>query len=149
MELSSTGNILWQKEIGGNNQDVAQSIIKTNDNGVLVGGWSFSGISGNKTDDNVNQNYQTPDYWIIKLAPDSVYENSDCCLLSDNNKFSISPNPTTNEIKISNLLGQQVKNISVSNEQNHTINISDFPSGIYMLTVSNAVTVVTKKFVKE
>ena len=76
-------------------------------------------------------------------------------------EISIYPNPATNEIKISNLsseenqitiynlLGQQVKNISVSNEQNHTINISDLPSGIYMLTVSNNKKINCKKFVKE
>ena len=74
--------------------------------------------------------------------------------------INIYPNPATNEIKISNLspeenqikifnlLGQQVKSLSVSNEQNHTINISDLSSGIYMLTVSNNKKISCKKFVK-
>ncbi len=75
--------------------------------------------------------------------------------------LNIYPNPATNEIKISNLspeenqikifnlLGQQVKNLSVSNEPNHTINISDLRSGIYMLTVSNNKKICCKKFVRE
>ncbi|MEI7802510.1 MAG: T9SS type A sorting domain-containing protein, partial [Bacteroidota bacterium] len=167
LELSSNGNILWQKEIGGDNYDVVGDIIPTTEYGVLVGGFSFSGISGNKTDDNVNQNYQTSDYWIIKLAPDSIYENSVCCLLIDNS-VSISPNPATNEIKITNLsctascgptenqisifnlLGQQVlyrvanPPWRIGNSNNATINVFDFPAGIYVVTIFDGEKIVCK-----
>ncbi|MEI7803126.1 MAG: T9SS type A sorting domain-containing protein [Bacteroidota bacterium] len=79
----------------------------------------------------------------------------------DDSAINIYPNPATNEIKISNLsseenqikifnlLGQQVKNIRGSHEQSISINISDLPSGIYMLTVSNNKKISCKKFVKE
>ena len=74
--------------------------------------------------------------------------------------INIYPNPATNEIKISNLspeenqisiynlLGERVANfLKVGNSIN--INISDLPSGIYMLTVSNNKKISCKKFVKE
>ncbi len=75
-------------------------------------------------------------------------------------EISLSPNPTTNEIKLSNLpqgesqikifnlLGQQVKSKSVT-EQNSGVNISDLPSGIYEIAISNNENFFCKKFVKE
>ena len=79
----------------------------------------------------------------------------------DFDSISIYPNPAANEIKISNLspsenqikifnlLGQQVKSIDVSNEQNTTINIADLTNGIYEMTISDGKKIICKKFVKE
>ncbi|MEI7802692.1 MAG: T9SS type A sorting domain-containing protein [Bacteroidota bacterium] len=78
-----------------------------------------------------------------------------------NTSITIYPNPATNEIKISNLsqsenqikifnlLGQQVKSIAISNEQNTTINISDLPIGLYELTIFDGEKISCKKLVKE
>ncbi|MFN0274342.1 MAG: T9SS type A sorting domain-containing protein, partial [Chitinophagales bacterium] len=55
--------IAWQNVIGGTNNDVANSLIKTFDGGYLVGGYSFSGFSGDKTEDSEGSS----DYWITKI----------------------------------------------------------------------------------
>ncbi|ESU29235.1 hypothetical protein FLJC2902T_06300 [Flavobacterium limnosediminis JC2902] len=56
-------SIVWQKTIGGNNRDVLECIIKTNDNGMLLGGISLSNISGEK-----NQSCRgNDDFWVVKL----------------------------------------------------------------------------------
>lgn len=60
----------WQKIFGGTNSDYAVSIIKTEDNGFLIGGTSGSGISGNKTVINQGE----VDYWIIKLRANGSIE---------------------------------------------------------------------------
>jgi hypothetical protein len=64
LKLDATGNILWQKTIGGSDDDRLYSLIQTLDGGYLLGGQSFSNISGDKTT-NV---YGIADYWVVKLS---------------------------------------------------------------------------------
>ncbi len=63
MKLNSTGNIIWQNTIGGSDMDALSDVIQTNDGGYLIGGYSSSGISGDKTEANLGSD----DYWILKL----------------------------------------------------------------------------------
>jgi hypothetical protein len=63
VKLDGLGNILWQKAFGGNLNDYLNSVIQTIDGGYLLGGWSQSGISGDKSE--ANQGYY--DYWVVKL----------------------------------------------------------------------------------
>ena len=102
------------------------------------------------------------------IFPMYGFPDSACTILPDGisnpktqYEISISPNPATTEIKITNLspsenqirifnlLGQQVKNIRVSNTQNTSINISDLAAGIYEVTIFDGEKIVCKKFVKE
>ncbi|MEO8087775.1 MAG: T9SS type A sorting domain-containing protein [Bacteroidota bacterium] len=64
VKIDSIGNKQWDKDFGGTNFDIFQSLEQTRDGGYILGGDSKSGINGNKT---------TPlwgglnyDYWIIK-----------------------------------------------------------------------------------
>jgi uncharacterized repeat protein (TIGR01451 family) len=63
IKLDSTGNIQWENTMGGNMDDLLESVIQTNDSGYLIAGTSSSGISGDKTEPNTG--FQ--DYWILKL----------------------------------------------------------------------------------
>ncbi len=63
VKLDSLGNIDWQNTIGGSLTDVCSSLRPTIDDGYIVGGSSYSGISGDKTELNVGFS----DYWLIKL----------------------------------------------------------------------------------
>jgi hypothetical protein len=56
-------NILWQRTIGGSEDDTPFSLIQTNDGGTLIGGYSDSDISGDKTENSRGGK----DYWIVKL----------------------------------------------------------------------------------
>lgn len=42
VKLTSTGNIQWEKSLGGNNSDDASSIAQTTDNGYIIAGTSSS-----------------------------------------------------------------------------------------------------------
>lgn len=66
IKLDDDGEILWQKTIGGNSEDVLMSVQQNEDNSFILGGYSASGISGVKTEINlgVSGSY---DYWIVKL----------------------------------------------------------------------------------
>lgn len=67
IRLDATGNIIWQNTIGGNKPDGAECIAVTAD-GYIIGGNSYSNISGDKTQNHVgsahNQRY---DYWVVKI----------------------------------------------------------------------------------
>jgi hypothetical protein len=66
VKLSSSGDIKWQKSLGGSGSDEANSIQQTSDGGYIVAGYSNSNdgdVSGNHTFDE----YTTYDYWVVKL----------------------------------------------------------------------------------
>lgn len=61
VKLDASGNMIWQKNFGGENDDFALSIQQTTDSGFIAAGvsYSFSGI--------VSGNHGGGDYWIVKL----------------------------------------------------------------------------------
>jgi len=63
VKLDVNGAIQWQNTIGGSISDRARSIKQTPDGGYIIGGYSASFISGDKTEDPIGAN----DYWILKL----------------------------------------------------------------------------------
>jgi len=63
VKLDASGNIQWQNTIGGNSWDELESLEQTTDGGYILGGYSYSDISGDKTE-NCQGNH---DYWVVKL----------------------------------------------------------------------------------
>lgn len=63
VKLDSTGKIQWDKTFGGTMQDNLTALLQTTDGGYLLGGFSLSGISADKTD--TTRGYS--DFWIIKI----------------------------------------------------------------------------------
>ncbi|MEO6168165.1 MAG: MopE-related protein [Chitinophagales bacterium] len=62
VKTNSTGIKQWDKRYGGNNDEKGKSIFETTDGGFIMGGWSESGISGDKTQETKG----TVDYWVVK-----------------------------------------------------------------------------------
>ena len=63
VRVDKKGNILWDKTLGGDNFEFGSPIELTSDGGMLVGGFSSSNISFEKTE-NSRGDY---DYWVVKL----------------------------------------------------------------------------------
>ncbi|HKR06694.1 MAG TPA: T9SS type A sorting domain-containing protein [Bacteroidia bacterium] len=63
VKLDASGNIQWQNSIGGSAFDEMHSLVPTPDGGCVCGGYSNSGISGDKTENSAGY----MDYWIVKL----------------------------------------------------------------------------------
>ncbi len=63
MKLDTLGNLEWQNRIGGSGYERLTSISQTIDGGYICGGFSLSGISGDKT----SPCFGIADYWIVKL----------------------------------------------------------------------------------
>jgi len=64
LKIDISGNIVWQKTIGGNNGDYATAIHATSDGNYILGGISGSNISGEKTENSV---CNSVDSWVLKL----------------------------------------------------------------------------------
>jgi hypothetical protein len=70
VKLNSLGVIEWQNTIGGSNNDRLESINQTSDGGYILGGYSNSGLSGDKTEAGQGND----DYWVVKLNSLGVIE---------------------------------------------------------------------------
>ncbi|HKR03148.1 MAG TPA: T9SS type A sorting domain-containing protein [Bacteroidia bacterium] len=66
VKIDSFGNKQWDKDFGGTSEDWLYSLQQTSDGGYILGGWSNSGISGDKTEDNWDTIPYGRDYWIVK-----------------------------------------------------------------------------------
>lgn len=104
--------------------------------------------------DSLGNIYRTSGFNLKVVAPQLVgIENNTL-----NKTISVSPNPFNNQllilankassVKITNLSGTEVYHDNVSAGKS-TINTNDFGSGVYLITITNEQTTVTKKLVKE
>ena len=62
LKLNNSGNIQWQKTLGGSSTDNAHAIVQTNDGGYLIAG-TTSSDDGDVTGHHIGSN----DAWIVKL----------------------------------------------------------------------------------
>ncbi|QRR00191.1 CBM96 family carbohydrate-binding protein [Dyadobacter sandarakinus] len=69
VKLDNAGNKQWDRVLGGNWEEHFGSVEQTSDGGYVVGGYSSSAISGDKTEDR-----PADDYWIVKLSADGAKE---------------------------------------------------------------------------
>jgi hypothetical protein len=67
VKIDSTGNIQWDKTIGGYRNDNLYALQQTGDDGYILGGASYSNISREKTENNRDVTLNTADYWVVKL----------------------------------------------------------------------------------
>jgi len=72
VKLNSSGDIDWQKSLGGSDGDAAHSISQTADGGFIVAGYSWS------NDGDVSGNHGNQDYWVAKLNSSSDIQWQDC-----------------------------------------------------------------------
>lgn len=66
VKVDANGNKQWDKSFGGTNYEYLYSLQQTTDGGYILGGYSSSGVSGNKT----SIRWGGEDYWIVKLDSD-------------------------------------------------------------------------------
>lgn len=63
VKLDAQGNKLWDRRYGGTGQEDGQACILTPEGGYLVGGFSYSGQGGDKSQPGRGD----ADYWVLKL----------------------------------------------------------------------------------
>jgi len=100
VKLNSSGNIVWQKCLGGRYNDVAYSIQQTSEGGFIVAGYTIS------NDGDVRGNHGYYDFWVVKLSPVGVSEN---VIVPEKFKLSVFPNPFNSSCMITAPSGAKVK----------------------------------------
>ncbi|MDD1727495.1 MAG: PKD domain-containing protein [Methanospirillum sp.] len=78
VKLDTSGNLQWQKCLGGTSGDWVTSVIQTTDGSYLVAGVVYS------TDGNVSGNHGQADYWIVNLDENGTLVWQKCFGGSDN-----------------------------------------------------------------
>lgn len=68
IKISPNGDLIWEKNIGGTSFDVARSLVRTQDNGFLLGGSSRS------EDIDVSENKGQNDAWILKTDSNGILQ---------------------------------------------------------------------------
>lgn len=68
LKVDSIGDVEWEKNFGGSENDIASSVVQAPDGGYLVAGGSVS------FDLEVIGNNGNEDVWVLKLTPDGVVE---------------------------------------------------------------------------
>jgi len=61
IKINSSGDLIWEKTLGGNSFDVGRSVYKTEDNGFLISGSSRS------ADGDLTTNQGQNDAWVLKI----------------------------------------------------------------------------------
>jgi hypothetical protein len=145
VKTNSSGSIQWQKTIGGNLADYISSVQQTIDGGYIMGGYSTSNISGDKTENCIGLD----DYWIIKLAPDvttGIAQSE-----STKGTLRIFPNPAVNQIQVQSTkhkvesveifdaLGKNQYNYlnQQQNAEQISIDVSPLEKGLYFIRVND------------
>ena len=72
IKLDESGNVVWQRTLGGSNSDGAYSIQQTFDGGYIVAGYTSS------NDGDVSGTRKGEDFWIVKLSKNGniVWQNA-------------------------------------------------------------------------
>jgi hypothetical protein len=64
VKVNSTGTRVWDKRFGGSGTDELRSLVRASDGGFLLGGFSSSGIGGDKSQGSRGRS----DQWVVKIS---------------------------------------------------------------------------------
>lgn len=132
-KIDPTGTLLWQKCLGGYNQDEGLYICATADGNCVAAGFTYSNGG------DVNGNHGNKDMWFVKLEGGGSGIHSPT--ISDLNVF---PNPfvdllllefAAEELTITSMSGEVV--YEYSGKEISEINLSHLAEGSYILNIGN------------
>jgi hypothetical protein len=134
----------WDARFGGSIDDVLTSLQQTADGGYILGGYSYSGISGDKT----QASQGLTDYWIVKTDTGAITTET----MVDPEDFltEVFPNPVQNQltikmatptsevtISIYDLQGKMIALPTIFQNTQAQINTTALPAGFYTLQITN------------
>ncbi len=145
IKLDSSGNMKWEKTLGGPDFDYLTALELTADNGYIV-----SGSTGSTSGD-VTGHHGMIDAWIVKLSPEQlgIPENQ------QRHKPNLYPNPAKDffyldhlpresTISITDMSGRKLFSQKY-NEEKIKISTSAFMEGLYMVQVKNREEIILTK----
>lgn len=94
MKLGSSGNLQWQKSLGGSNVDDGYSAISAENDNIVVVGYAGS------DDGDVSGNHGVFDCWVIKLKNVGNYITGNCFIDYNQNSFHDLDEPPIHNLTI-------------------------------------------------
>ncbi|HTX88120.1 MAG TPA: T9SS type A sorting domain-containing protein [Bacteroidales bacterium] len=149
VRVGTTGNLIWEKALGGSSEDEAHSLALTGDGGAIVAGYSLS------NDGDVTGNHGDHDFWVVKLSSFTGIADA-----GHNDLLPVYPNPakdqiaigaskTVSGIRLTDMNGLDIPVQARSQGDQTIINTSALPAGVYLLSFNLDGTPVTRKIVIE
>jgi hypothetical protein len=124
--LNISGSIIWQKCLGGSDQDEGLSITTTSDGGSAISGFSYS------TNGDVTGHHSQTDWWIVKLGTASAIEEN-----IYSKSVIVYPNPAEDYIIIENTDLKNIEWIAIYNIQGQIIDKQSVRQSTTRLNVGN------------
>lgn len=144
VRLNATGDVQWQKCLGGNTGEQMHYVAQTDDGFVAVG-------RTDSNDGDVYGNHGSWDYWVVKLGP----ETTGIAALDQEVSVEVYPNPAKGSVTISNVprgatvaisdLAGKTAYRSVIRDEQATINTADLVAGVYMVRIEKNGAVASRK----
>ncbi len=148
VKLTGSGELKWQRRLGGTSYDMTNSIQQTSDEGYIVGAYT------NSNDGDVTADFPNSNFWIVKLSPDPLSLFS-----STNEKFKVYPNPTNQLLYIQDPTNEPIDKITISEitgkvvieevENLTQVNVQALQQGLYFIQIQSQGKAYTQKFIKE
>ncbi len=136
VKMSPTGQIIWQRTLGGTQGEACYSIQKTSDGGYILAGSAWS------NDGDVTGVKGKSDVWIVKLGPEALGVGK--APHDAATALGIYPNPARQTVTlkapsdtpsldfvISDLQGKEMRRQHIPN--GGSVDVSAFPSGMYQV----------------
>jgi len=155
VKIDSLGNKTLDKTYGGTDTDAFTSIIATNNNKFVIGGYTKSNYGDIQSGNHGAQNPWTHgrlDFWVMKYNLNFTLSNE---IITKNT--NLYPNPTKDKLQIDNneegiisifdILGKLLLQQRVT-KYNQVIDVSFIPSGTYILKFNSINHHESSKFIK-
>ena len=150
VKLDASGNLAWQKCLGGSSSEVANSIQQTSDGGYIVAGQTSS------NDGDVSGHHGNGDFWVVKLDSTNTGVGEIRAPA-----FTISPNPSDGLVLVNT--GRNLSNASITltdamgrellREQmkghEQVLDLRDRPKGLYLISLRAAEGIASQRLVIE
>ena len=159
IKLSNKGTIQWDKTIGGDGDDNLLSVKEVQKDKYLLGGYSTSNISGDKTENSRGAD----DFWVVNLNYSTTLTAASAMNVTlptqkniNDRSFFVYPIPARNVINV-RASGQSVFSLSDNSgkivltktiQGNGVIDVSTLTTGIYYLKNSTSGTTKTVVVIK-
>ena len=153
VKLDTNGTLIWEKSYGSSFDDWAYSMVATSDNGIAL-----TGSTNGHDNDVTGYHGGLFDYWVVKLAPDSMVGIDE---VQNKEGIRVYPNPANNilniqlssiinkeELFITDVLGNSVYHQTLNNLTTN-IDVSGFSNGVYFYQITNNKETYRGKFVVE
>jgi hypothetical protein len=153
--INPSGNILWQKTVGGSLNDAPFDVMEVSNNQYIVVSNTLSGVSGNKTVPLYVSG--SSDLWMYKLSTTLSLETN-----VSHPKISVSPNPFDDNVSfvwsaslgevyfsLTDAHGKTIDRQILSGQNNLIWSGRDLPAGIYFYTLETSNGVSSGRIIKQ